>query len=297
MRIRAFLSLLILTSAAMQAAAAPAPDASKWPNYREDDFTVKNYTFKSGESLPEVKIHYRSLGTPKKDASGAIVNAMLLLQGNTGTSANWLRPSLADELYGPGQPLDAAQYFIIMPDALGRGGSSKPSDGLRAKFPHYRYADMIDLQHRLVTDGLGIKHLRLVLGSSLGGMHCWLWAERWPDMMDAVVSLSSQPAEISGRNWMMRRAAAEAIRHDPDYKDGNYDKQPMLYRYSAAGHYTTESPARIQELAPTAPPPTRSMKSACTTRRATPTTNSGRSSRSWTTTRSRTSTRSRPSSY
>ena len=249
MRRRVLILLATLMSVAMTAAAADT--TSKSPNYREADFVVNNYTFKSGESLPEVKIHYRSLGTPKKNAAGEIVNAVLLLQGNTGTSANWLRPSLADELYGPGQPLDAAQYFIVMPDALGRGGSSKPSDGLRAKFPHYRYADMIDLQHRLVTDGLGIKHLRLIIGSSLGGMHCWLWAERWPDMMDGVISLSSQPVEISGRNWMMRRAAAEAIRHDPDYKDGNYDKQPTLYRYSAAGHYTTESPQRIQEIAPT----------------------------------------------
>ena len=253
MRLRALLLVATLMSAAMPAAAADNPSnlGSKWPNYREDDFIAKNYTFVSGESLPEVKIHYRSLGTPQRDASGAIVNAVLLLQGNTGTSANWLRPSIADELYGPDQPLDAAKFFIVMPDALGRGGSSKPSDGLKAKFPHYRYADMTDLQHRLVADGLGIKHLRLVIGSSLGGMHCWVWAERWPDMMDGVISLSSQPVEISGRNWMMRRAAAEAIRHDPDYKGGNYEKQPMLFRYSAAGHYTTESPQRIQKLAPT----------------------------------------------
>jgi homoserine O-acetyltransferase/O-succinyltransferase len=247
MLVRVLLIVTILLSAAMPASAAE----TKWPNYQEGDFTVKNYTFKSGKSLPEVKLHYRSLGTIKRDAAGNIVNGVLLLQGNTGTSANWLRPSLADELFAPGQPLDAAQYYIIMPDALGRGGSSKPSDGLRAEFPHYRYHDMVDLQHRLVVDGLGIKRLRLVLGSSLGCMHSWMWAELYPDMMDGMVGLSCQPVEISGRNWLMRRASAEAIRHDPDYQGGNYDKQPSYYKYSAAGHYMTESPTRIQEIAPT----------------------------------------------
>jgi homoserine O-acetyltransferase/O-succinyltransferase len=241
-----FATLLMVT--AMPAVA----EGTRWPNYQEADFVIKNYVFKSGESLPELKIHYRTLGTMRRNAAGDIVNAVLLLQGNTGTGANWLRPSLADELFAPGQPLDAAQYFMIIPDALGRGGSSKPSDGLRAKFPHYRYHDMVDLQHRLVTDGLGIKHLRLVLGSSLGCMHSWMWAELYPDMMDGMVGLSCQPVEISGRNWIMRRAAAEAIRHDPDYQDGNYDKQPTHYLWSAAGQsFNTESPTRIQEMAPT----------------------------------------------
>jgi homoserine O-acetyltransferase len=240
----------LLTCAAL-CGAAPAL-AEGLPDFKEGDFTVKDYVFKSGESLPEVKIHYRTAGALRRDAAGEAVNAVLLLQGNTGTGANWLRQSLADELYGPGQPLDAGQNFLIMPDALGRGGSSKPSDGLRAKFPHYRYHDMVDLQHRLVTDGLRIQHLRLVLGSSLGCMHSWMWAERYPDMMDAMVGLSCQPVQISGRNWIMRRAAAEAIRHDPDWKDGNYDKPPSHYIYSAAGaSVMTESPARIQEMAPT----------------------------------------------
>lgn len=242
------LAIVSLTVAASGSTAAE----TNWPNYQEADFTVKNYAFKSGESLPEVKIHYRTLGAIKRDANGNIANAILLLQGNTGTSANWLRPSLADELFKPGQPLDASQYFIIMPDALGRGGSSKPSDGLRGKFPHYRYHDMVDLQHRVVTDGLGIKHLRLVLGSSLGCMHTWMWGETYPEMMDGIVGLSCQPVEISGRNRILRRAAAEAIRHDPDYKDGNYDKPPSHWIYSAAGQsVVTESPARIQEQAPT----------------------------------------------
>jgi homoserine O-acetyltransferase/O-succinyltransferase len=238
---------------ALLALAAPALAAeSQWPNFREDDFTVRDYRFQSGESLPEVKLHYRTLGIAKRNEAGGIVNGVLLLQGNTGTGANWLRPSLADELFKSGQPLDASRFFIVIPDALGRGGSSKPSDGLRMKFPHYRYHDMVDLTHRLVTDGLHITHLHLVIGSSLGCMHGWLWAEMYPMLMDGVVGLSCQPVEISGRNWISRRAAAEAIRHDPDWNDGNYEKNPTHYIYSAAaGSFMPESAARIQEMAPT----------------------------------------------
>ena len=144
---------------------------TKWLNDHEGDFIIRNYVFRSGETLPELKLHYRILGTPKRDAAGKITNGVLLLQGNTGTGANWLRPSLADELFGPGQPLDATQYFMIMQDAIGRGGSSKPSDGLKGNFPHYRYRDMVESGYRLITEALGVAHLRLVIGSSMGGMH------------------------------------------------------------------------------------------------------------------------------
>jgi homoserine O-acetyltransferase len=229
----------------------PADAATRWPNYQEADFVLRDYRFASGEVLPELTLRYRTLGTPRRNAAGKIVNGVLLLQGNTGTGANWLRSSLADELFGPGQPLDARHYFMIMQDAIGRGGSSKPSDGLRGAFPHYRYRDMVDSGYRLITEGLGVGHLRLVIGSSMGGMHAWLWAEMYPDLMDGVVSLSSQPVEISGRNWLGRRAAAEAIRHDPDWNNGFYDMNPRHYIYSAAGNFGTESPTRIQELAPT----------------------------------------------
>jgi homoserine O-acetyltransferase len=243
---------LILT--ALVAVALPAsaqqPGAG-WPNYQEGDYTVSNYKFTSGESMPDVKLHYRTIGTPKRNTDGMIVNGVLLLQGNTGTGANWFRPSIADELFKPGQPLDAANYFIIMPDALGRGGSSKPSDGLKAGFPHYRYHDMVDLTHHLVTDGLKVAHLRLIIGSSLGCMQQFLWAEWYPDLMDGTIGMSCQPVEISGRNYMLRHAAAELIRHDPAWHDGNYDKTPTLYMYAAAGDDLTESPARIQEEAPT----------------------------------------------
>ncbi|HWD60333.1 MAG TPA: alpha/beta fold hydrolase [Stellaceae bacterium] len=229
----------------------PETYADRWPNFTEGDFILKDYVFASGETLPELKLHYRTMGVPRRDSRGKIVNGVLLLQGNTGTGENWLRPSLADHLYGPGQPLDARKYFLIMQDALGRGGSSKPSDGLRGAFPHYRYRDMVDSGYRLITEHLGIGHLRLVIGSSMGGMHCWLWAEAYPDLMDGVVALSCQPVEISGRNWLGRKGQAEAIRNDPDWKGGFYDRKPRHYIYAAAGNFGTESPTRIQEMAPT----------------------------------------------
>ena len=226
-------------------------DTSRWPNYQEADFILRDYRFASGETLPELKLHYRTMGVPRRDAAGKIVNGVLLLQGNTGTGENWLRPSLADHLYGPGQPLDARNYFLIMQDALGRGGSSKPSDGLRGAFPRYRYRDMVDSGYRLITEELGVGHLRLVIGSSMGGMHAWLWAEAYPDLMDGVIPISCQPVQISGRNWLGRRAQAEAIRHDPDWKGGFYETNPRHYIYGAAGNFGTESPTRIQEMAPT----------------------------------------------
>jgi homoserine O-acetyltransferase len=239
-------------AAALISIAAPAFAGGDWPNYQEADFTITDYKFASGQSLPQLKLHYRTLGSAKRNAAGEIVNGVLLLQGNTGTGANWLRPTLADELFKSGQPLDAGQYFIIIPDALGRGSSSKPSDGLKGNFPHYRYRDMVDSVHRMVTEGLRVAHLRLVIGSSLGCMHSFMWAEMYPDLMDGIVGLSCQPVEISGRNRIMRRAAAEAIRHDPDWNNGNYDKNPTHYIYSAAaGSFMPESSARIQEMAPT----------------------------------------------
>jgi len=245
---RAFMIILFTSVAAPALAAGENTD---WPGYHEGDYTIRDYKFADGESLPEVKLHYRTIGTAKRDAGGGIVNGVLLLQGNTGTGANWFRPTLADELFKPGQPLDPAKYFVIMPDALGRGGSSKPSDGLKGNFPHYRYRDMVDLTHTLLTDGLKVAHLRLVIGSSLGCMQQFLWAEWYPDLMDGTVGMSCQPVEISGRNFMLRHGAAEAIRHDPDWNGGNYDKNPSHYPYAAAGNDLTESPVRIQEDAPT----------------------------------------------
>jgi homoserine O-acetyltransferase len=246
--------LRALFAAVLIGLAAPAFAAdvnTNWPNYQEGDYTIPNYKFVSGETMDAVKIHYRTIGTPRKNAEGGIVNGILLLQGNTGTGANWFRPTLADQLFKTGQPLDAGKYFIILPDQLGRGGSSKPSDGLKAKFPHYRYHDMVDVLHRLVTDGLKVAHLRLIIGSSLGCMHTFMWAEMYPDLMDGTVGLSCQPVEISGRNYMLRHGGAEAIRHDPGYNNGDYTTEPTAYTYRAAGEDLTDSPVRIQEEAPT----------------------------------------------
>jgi len=252
MFVRTLIVIVLLASAfpAFAQDEANKPNTN-WPGYREGDYVVHDYKFVSGESLSEVKLHYRTIGTAKQNAAGQVVNAVLLLQGNSGTGANWFRPTLADELFKPGQPLDPANYYIIIPDALGRGGSSRPSDGLKGRFPHYRYHDMVDLTHRLVTDGLRVAHLRLIIGSSLGCMQQFLWAEWYPELMDGTVGLSCQPVEISGRNYMLRRAAAELIRRDPAWNNGEYDKSPTLYIYAAAGNDLTESPVRIQEEAPT----------------------------------------------
>jgi homoserine O-acetyltransferase/O-succinyltransferase len=253
MFVRTLMVVALLATAAFPALGQNAPNKpiTNWPGYQEGDYVVHDYKFVGGESLPEVRLHYRTIGTAKRDASGEVTNGVLLLQGNTGTGANWFRPTLANELFRPGQPLDAAKYYIIMPDALGRGGSSKPSDGLKGRFPHYRYHDMVDLTHRLVTNGLKVAHLRLIIGSSLGCMQQFLWAEWYPDLMDGTVGMSCQPVEISGRNYMLRHATAELIRHDPTWNNGDYEKAPTLYLYAAAGDDLTESPVRIQEQAPT----------------------------------------------
>src|SRR5262245_55166673 len=225
---------------------------TSWPNQREGDFVIRDFQFASGESLPELKLHYTTLGTPQRNAAGDVTNAVLLLHGTSGTGKTWLVPELANELFAAGAPLDANQLFIILPDGIGRGGSSKPSDGLRAKFPHYRYRDMIQMTHRLVTDGLGVKHLRLVLGTSMGGMHSWLWGGMYPDFMDGVVPIASQPVAMGGRNWLYRRIGIEAIRNDPDWKDGNYEKNPTHYVYAAPiASLMVESPVHFQQTAPT----------------------------------------------
>ena len=240
-------------SAAFLVLATPSAFAqTNWPNQRDGDFIIKDFRFKSGESIAELKQHYTTLGTPKRNAAGDITNAVILLHGTSSTGKAWLMPSLADELFAAGQPLDAAQYFIILPDGIGRGGSSKPSDGLRAKFPHYRYDDMIAAEHRLLTEGLGIKHVRLVMGSSMGGMHTWMWGYMYPDLMDGLIPIASQPIQISGRNWMQRRIALEAIRQDPGWHNGNYEQNPTQWTVTAPyGFLQTENVRQLQAMAPT----------------------------------------------
>ncbi|HKF22843.1 MAG TPA: alpha/beta fold hydrolase [Candidatus Angelobacter sp.] len=213
------LLLIVFACVATRAADYPAPTPS--------DFVVKDFQFKSGEKLAEVKLHYYTLGTPQKDASGKVRNAVLILHGTGGTGRQFLSPNFAGVLFGPGQLLDASKYFIILPDNVGHGGSSKPSDGMHMRFPHYEYDDMIELQYRLLTQGLGVNHLRLVMGTSMGGMHTWLWAEQHPDFIDAAMPLASQPIEIAGRNRMMRRMIMDDIRNSPDWKNGEYKQQPQ----------------------------------------------------------------------
>ncbi|MDB6166758.1 MAG: Homoserine O-acetyltransferase [Lacunisphaera sp.] len=210
-----------------------AADYPGYPAPAEGDFVLKDFAFRSGEKLPELRIHYRTIGTPRRDAGGVVRNAVLITHGTTGSGAQFLAATFAPELFGAGQPLDAAKYFIILPDGIGHGKSSKPSDGLHAKFPHYGYPDMIEAQYRLLTQGLGVNHARLVMGTSMGGMHTWLWGELHPDFMDALMPLASLPTQISGRNRVWRRLAIDAIRGDPEWQGGEYQIQPQSFRTAA----------------------------------------------------------------
>lgn len=211
----------------LQTQPAAAPQAT------EGDFLIRNFQFTSGETLPELRIHYRTYGTPRKDAQGVVRNAVLVMHGTGGTGGQFGGRNFAGELFGPGQPLDASQYFIILADDIGHGKSSKPSDGLRARFPRYGYVDMVEAERRLVSEGLGVTRLRLVMGTSMGGMHTWLWGERYPDMMDALMPLASLPTQIAARNRVWRRVVIDAIRHDPEWKNGDYAAQPHSLRTAA----------------------------------------------------------------
>lgn len=227
----------------------PQPPA---PSVVEGDFVIRNFRFTSGETLPELRIHYRTLGTPRKDAQGVVRNAVLIMHGTGGTGGQFTGRNFAGELFGPGQPLDAAKYFIILPDDIGHGGSSKPSDGLRAKFPRYGYVDMVTAEHRLVTEGLGVNHLRLVMGTSMGGMHTWMWGGMYPGFMDALMPLASLPTQIAGRNRAWRRVVIDAIRNDPEWKNGEYTSQPQSLRTAAQMLWLVGSnPVRRQREAPT----------------------------------------------
>lgn len=198
---------------------------------KEHDFVIKRFTFHTGETLPELKMHYYTMGDP----SGIPV---LVLHGTTGSGKAMAAPRFAGQFFGKGQPLDAEKYFIIMPDAIGTGNSAKPSDGLKAKFPRYNYDDMVLAQYRLITEGLGVKHLRVIIGNSMGGMHAWLWAVNYPGFMDAIVPLASMPTAMSGRNWIMRRMIIDAVRKDPAWMGGDYTEQPQHFRTVHAWYNT-----------------------------------------------------------
>lgn len=226
--------------------------APVYPDMKEGDYIAKDFKFQSGDVMAELRLHYITLGQPRRDGAGRITNAVLMLHGTTGTGRNMLGEGIAGELFGPGQLLDASKYYIILPDGIGRGGSGKPSDGMRAKFPRYGYNDVVTAQHLLVTKGLGIDHLRLVLGTSMGGMQTWIWGERYPDMMDALMPIASQPAQISGRNLLWRRIITEAIRNDGGWEGGNYKTQPKQWVYTAPLFtLMVDSSIRLQSLGKT----------------------------------------------
>jgi homoserine O-acetyltransferase len=196
------------------------------PAITEGDYTVANFEFNSGQTLPQLKLHYRTLGTPKRDAKGRVTNAVMVLHGTGGSGAQFLRPQFADVLFKPGGLLDPAKYYIILPDGIGHGNSSKPSDGLRAKFPMYGYEDMVEAQRLLLVDGLKVNHLRLIMGTSMGCMHAFVWGEEHPDFADALMPLACLPTQIAGRNRLWRTMLMDAIRRDPAWMGGDYKTQP-----------------------------------------------------------------------
>jgi homoserine O-acetyltransferase len=220
--------------------------AAEFPAPKQGSWIAKDFKFHTGEVMPELKLAYTTVGDPKGEP-------VLMLHGTTGSAASMLTPAFGGELFGAGQPLDATRYFIIIPDAIGHGQSSKPSDGLRAKFPRYNYDDMVAAHHRLLTEHLGVKHLRLVMGNSMGGMHAWIWGAAHPGFMDALVPMASQPTEMSSRNWMMRRLIIDSIRNDPEWKDGNYTTQPKSAQFASVffGIGTSGGNLALQKAAPT----------------------------------------------
>jgi homoserine O-acetyltransferase len=220
--------------------------AADYPAPKQGTWTARDFKFHTGEVMPELKLSYTTIGEPTGQP-------VLVLHGSGGSAGNMLTPTFAGELFGPGQPLDATKYFIILTDSVGHGRSSKPSDGLKVKFPQYNYADMVDAQHRLLAEGLGIKHLRLVIGNSMGGMQTWLWAEKYPQFMDVAVPMAAQPTAMASRNWMLRRMMLESIRQDPDYMNGNYTKQPNSLKLANVffGIATSGGTLNYQAHAPT----------------------------------------------
>lgn len=215
----------MLIGAAIQTASLTAM-AADYPAPQKGNWTAQNFRFHTGEVMPELKISYTTVGNPDGEP-------VLVLHGTTGSAASMLSQGFAGELFGPGQPLDARRHFIILPDSIGTGGTAKPSDGLRMAFPRYNYDDMVDAQYRLLTEHLGVRHLRVVIGNSMGGMHTWVWAQKHPAFMDVAVPMASLPSQMSGRNWMMRRLLIDGIRNDPEWKEGNYTQQPRSFQFAS----------------------------------------------------------------
>lgn len=241
----------VIILAAMLMGSSLAAQARQQPG-TEGDYVIRDFKFASGEALPELKLHYRTLGQPRRDASGVVRNAVLIMHGTTGSGGSFLTPIFAGELFGAGQPLDTSKYYVILRDGIGHGLSSRPSEGLHAKFPHYNYDDMVEADHRLLTEKLGVNHLRVVMGTSMGGMHSWVWAERYPDFMDGVVPLASAPTQIAGRNRMIRKMAMDDIRNDPAWMNGDYTTPPPGLRAALQMLWLmTSAPLVQQSAAPT----------------------------------------------
>ncbi|HEX8505683.1 MAG TPA: alpha/beta fold hydrolase [Hymenobacter sp.] len=219
----------------------------------EGDFTLSQFRFVSGETLPTLNLHYTTVGQPRKDRSGKIVNAVVIMHGTTGAGTNFLTEQFAGNLFGPGQPLDAAKYYLILPDAIGHGKSSRPSQGLRMQFPKYTYDDMVVANYRLLTEKLGVAHARLIMGTSMGGMETWVWGYKYPEFTDALLPLASLPVEIAGRNRMLRKMAIDLIKMDPEWKAGAYTAQPKTGLTGAISSliFMTSSPKQMQKAAPT----------------------------------------------
>jgi homoserine O-acetyltransferase len=227
------------------------PAAAQYPPAAEQDVTLKDFKFRDGHTM-DIRMHVRTLGTPKTDAAGKTTNAVLIMHGTTGSGSQFTVPGFGGQLFGKGQLLDAEKYFLIMPDDIGHGGSSKPSDGMHAKFPNYGYEDMIEGEYRLLTEGLKVNHLRLCMGTSMGGMHSWLWGEDHPDFSDALMPLASVPDQIAGRNRIWRRVIIDAIRQDPEWMGGEYTKQPRgLSQAMAMMDLMADNPVHVQEAQPT----------------------------------------------
>ena len=226
--------------------------SQNYPNPVQGDFVINDFKFSQGEVLPKLNQHYTTLGTPIKNSAGLVSNAVIIIHGTTGSGGAFLNEKFAGVLFGPGQLLDATKYFIILPDALGHGKSSKPSDGLRMKFPAYTYDDMVKAQYRLLTEHLGVNHLRLMMGTSMGAMHAWVWGYTYPDFMDALMPLASMPVEIAGRNRVLRKMILDAIKNDPEWKNGNYESQPPgLTNAINPLLFMGSSPLQWQKTAPT----------------------------------------------
>ena len=237
--------LAVLLAVPLAVAAAPFPEPAS------GDYVIRNFRFSTGETLPELKIHYRTLGSPRRDARGIVRNAVLVLHGTTGSGKGFFSENFAGVLFGPGQLLDSSKNYLVVPDGVGHGESSKPSDGLRARFPRYGYHDMVEAEHRLLTEGLGVNHLRLIVGTSMGAMHAWMWGEKYPDFADGLVPLASIPTAIAGRNRVFRKMVSDDIRNDPEWKNGDYTTQPrglmaavqvLLFMVSAPQYWHKQGP-------------------------------------------------------